>query len=319
MTSSAEPSTGPAQAGKAPGGGRTPNLFILGAPKCATTSLFIYLGQHPEVFMWRKEMHYFGTDLVFKNKERMTLERYLSHYDGAGSQQYRGDCAIWYLFSKRAAEEIAAASPEARYIVLLRNPADMLHSLHSEFLYQGDEDLADFAEALDAEEDRRHGKRIPPSCPTPWALQYREVARFGEQLARYRSALEAKRLHVILYDDLAADTPGVYRDVLRFLEIDDTFQPAFPVVNTNTAVRSGTVRQFLRHPPKPVRTLGRLAVRNQATRWALGKRLMALNTVQVPRPPIDPALRRRLEADLAPDIAWLGEQIGRDLSSWTKS
>ncbi len=307
------------QPGGVPADGRMPNLFILGAPKCATSSLFTYLSQHPDIFMWRKEMHYFGRDLVFNNKERMTPEHYLSHYDEATTERYRGDGAIWYLFSKRAAEEIAAASPEARYIVLVRNPVDMLYSLHSEFIFQGGEDLTDFAEALDAEEDRRNGKRIPPSCPTPWALQYREVARFGEQLARYRAVLEAKRLHVILYDDLAADTPGVYRDVLRFLEIDDTFQPEFPRVNPNTVVRSSRMRQFLRHPPKPLRAVGRVAVRNQATRWALGRRLMALNTVQVPRAPIDPAVRRRLQIDLAPDVAWLGEQIGRDLSSWTES
>jgi hypothetical protein len=306
-------------AGGVPVDGRMPNLFILGAPKCATSALFSYLAQHPDIFMWRKEMHYFGRDLVFSNKERMTLERYLSHYDEAGPERYRGDGAIWYFFSKQAAEEIAAASPEARYIVLVRNPVDMLHSLHSEFLFQGAEDLVDFAEAIQAQEDRRAGKRVPPTCPTPWALQYSEVARFGEQLARYRSVLEAKRLHVILYDDLAADTPGVYRDVLRFLEIDDTFQPEFPRVNPNTVVRSSRMRQFLRHPPKPVRAIGRAAVRNQTTRWALGRRMMALNTVQVPRDPIDPETRRQLQDELAPDIRWLGEQIGRDLSSWTES
>lgn len=310
---------GSTQAGGVPGDRRMPNLFILGAPKCATSALFIYLAQHPDIFMGRKEMHYFGRDLVFANKERMTLEHYLSHYDEASTERYRGDGAIWYLFSKHAAEEIAAASPQARYLVLVRNPVDMLHSLHSEFPFQGAEDLTDFAEALGAEEDRRNGKRIPPSCNIPWALQYREVARVGEQLARYRAVLEAKRLHVVLYDDLAADTPGVYRDLLRFLEIDDTFQPEFPRVNPNTVVRSSRMRDFMRHPPKPVRALGRLAVRNQTTRWALGNRLVALNTVRTPRAPVDPALRRQLQADLAPDIAWLGEQIGRDLSSWTDS
>jgi hypothetical protein len=314
-----EKNGGSALAGGVPRDGRMPNLFILGAPKCATSALFSYLAQHPDIFMWRKEMHYFGRDLVFNNKERMSLERYLSHYDEAGAERYRGDGAIWYLFSKQAAEEIAAASPEARYIVLVRNPVDMLHSLHSEFLFQGAEDLVDFGEALQAQDDRREGKRIPVTCPTPWALQYTEVASFGEQLARYRAVLDAKRLHVILYDDLAADTPGVYRDVLHFLEIDDTFQPEFPRVNPNTVVRSSRMRQFLRHPPKPVRALGRVAVRNQTTRWALGRRMMALNTVQVPRDPIDPTLRRQLQADLAPDIRWLGEQIGRDLSSWTES
>ena len=102
---------------------RMPNLFILGAPKSATSSLFLYLQQHPDIFMWHKETHYFGRDLAFKNKERMSLDGYLSLYDDAGSERYRGDGAIWYLFSKRAAEEIAAASPDARCIVLLHDPS----------------------------------------------------------------------------------------------------------------------------------------------------------------------------------------------------
>jgi hypothetical protein len=308
---------GSAHAQESNGDPRTPNLYILGAPKCATSAVFIYLAQHPDIFMARKEMHYFGRDLVFANKQRMSLEDYLGHYDEASTERYRGDGAIWYLFSKEAAEEIAAASPDARYIVLVRNPVDMLHSLHSEFLFQGAEDLTDFGEALGAEEDRLHGKRIPPTCNIPWALQYRAVARVGEQLARYRAALETKRLHVILYDDLTADTPGVYRDVLRFLEIDDTFQPEFPRVNPNTVVRSSKMRDFMRHPPKPLRAVGRLAVRNQTTRWALGNRLVALNTVHTTRSPVDAALRRQIQADLAGDIALLGDQIGRDLSSWT--
>jgi hypothetical protein len=319
MTPSGDSSQGSSDGGGSTSDPRMPNLFILGAPKCATSSLFLYLAQHPDIFMWRKEMHYFGRDIVFKSKERMSLERYLSHYDEAGSERYRGDGAIWYLFSKYAAQEIAEASPDARYIVLVRNPVDMLHSLHSEFLFQGAEELTDFAEALDAEEDRREGKRIPKSCPTPWALQYRSVARFGEQLTRYKSVLEANRLHVILYEDLAADTPGVYRDTLRFLEVDETFQPEFPRVNTNTVVRSSAMRKFIRHPPKPVRAIGRMAVRNQATRRVLGNRIVALNTVRVDRSPVDPAVRRMIQADLAPDIALLGEQIGRDLSSWTES
>jgi hypothetical protein len=295
---------------------RMPNLFILGAPKCATSSLFLYLRQHPDIFMWRKETHYFGRDLVFKNKERMSLDRYLSLYDHAGSARYRGDCAIWYLFSRRAAEEIAAASPDARCIVLLRDPVEMLYSLHSENVYQGGEDLGDFSEALRAEEDRRNGKRIPSGHPTPWALQYRQVARFSEQLARYRKLFDETRLHVIFYDDLKADTAGVYRDVLRFLEIDDTFRPEFPVKNPNSVVRSGALRQLLRHPPKPLRAVGRLAVRNQTTRFALGHRLLEMNTVYVPRPPLDPAIRRQLTAELAPDIAELEKQLGRDLSAW---
>ena len=293
-----------------------PNLFILGAPKCATSAMYFYLRQHPDIFMAQKEIHYFGDDLVFRHKGRISRQAFLEQYDGVAQQRYRGDSAIWYLYSETAASEIHSASPDARCIVMLRNPVDVVYALHSEFLYQGEEDLADFSAALEAEAERRLGKRIPASCNTPWALQYRRVARFGEQLARYLATFDPDQIHIVMYDDLATDTPRVYRDVLRFLEIDESFQPDFVVVNPNFVARSGALRQFLRHPPKPVRALARQALQSQATRSTIGRRLVRLNTVRVPRPPLDPAIRQMLQREFSPDTELLADQVGRDLSSW---
>jgi hypothetical protein len=293
-----------------------PNLFILGAPKCASSAVYFYLGQHPDIFMAQKEIHYFGKDLVFKNKGRISRQVFLEQYDAVDEECYRGDSAIWYLYSETAASEIHAASPGARCIVLLRNPVDVVYALHSEFLYQGNEDLADFAAALEAEGDRRLGKRIPSSCNTPWALQYTRVARFGEQLARYRAIFDPGQIHIVMYDDLAADASRVYRDVLRFLGIDETFQPDFAVVNPNSVIRSRALRQFLRHPPKPVRALARQALKRQTTRSAVGRRLVELNTVRVPRPPLDPTIRHMLQREFSSDIELLADQLGRDLSPW---
>lgn len=294
-----------------------PNLFVLGAPRCGTTALFTYLGRHPAIYMPRKELHYFGSDLEFRNKGRITRERYLEYYDRAGSEQYRAESAIWYLYSKAAAREIAAASPEARCIVMLRNPPDMLYSLHSEFLYQGDENIKEFSGALAAEPDRLRGEKIPTRCDIPWALQYRRIARFGEQLARYYTVFGPERIHVILYEDLAADTDATYRGVLRFLGVAEDNEIELPVVNANKEVRSPRLRRFLRRPPGAVRRVGRFALRNQSVRRAVGRRLVDLNTVRVSRAPLDPLLRRELQTEFAPDIAQLASLIGRDLSAWT--
>jgi len=57
-------------------------------------------------------------------------------------------------------------------------------------------------------------------------------------------------------------------------------------------------------------------VRNQRLRRALGRRLVALNTSGVSRPPLDPQLRRRLQTEFSADIDLLAEGIGRDLSTW---
>jgi hypothetical protein len=293
-----------------------PNLYILGAPKCGTTALCTYLRRHPEIFMPPKELHYFGSDLVFHNKPRPTLDQYLSRYVAAGDEPFRGDSAIWYLYSSTAAAEIAEARPDARCIALLRRPDDMVHALHSEFLYQGDEDIQDLGGALEAEEARRGGHRIPRGCDIPWALQYRQVARYAEQLARYQSLFPPDQLHVVLFDDLVADTPGVYRQILQFLGVDPTFEPEFEVVNSNKVVRSAGFREFLRNPPAPVRRLGQTLVRDQRVRRALGLRLVSLNTDRVARDPIDPNARAVLRGAYASQVARLAELIDRDLSTW---
>ena len=294
-----------------------PNLYILGAPKCGTTALCTYLRGHPDIFMPPKEMHYFGSDLVFRNKPRITRQDYLSRYEAAGGERYRGDSAIWYLYSEHAAAEIAEARPDARCLALLRRPDDMVDSLHSEFLYQGDEDIPDLGAALEAEEDRRHGDRIPASCDIPWALQYRQVARYADQVARYLSVFPAG-------SSASCSTTTWRRTPPRSIGASSdssgsmtAFQPEFAVVNSNKTVRSPGFRQLLRHPPSPVRRLVRATVRDQRVRRALGQRLVDLNTDVVPRARLDPSVRTLLMAAYADQVARLAELIGRDLSAWT--
>ena len=145
-----------------------PNFFIVGAPKCGTTALYAYLAQHPDVFMSDpKEPHYFGSDLDFRYRRRPSDQQYRSYFAGAGDRRRIGEGSVWYLYSECAADEIGQAVPDARIIVMLRDPVEMIPSLHSQFVYNGHEDLA-LADALAAEEDRAQGRRIPPT-PTSHA------------------------------------------------------------------------------------------------------------------------------------------------------
>ncbi len=241
---------------------------------------------------------------------------YLSHFDRATDERYLIDASIGYLVSKRAAAEIASYSPDARIVAIVRNPIDMMHSLHSELIFQGDEDVADFGEALALEAARRRGEHIPEACQAVWALSYRAVAHYSEQLIRYFDALGRSRVHVEVFDDLVADTAGRYRAVLEFLGVDPTFRPELPVVNANKVARSSLMVRLLRSPPPFVRRLGRMAVHDQSARRALGGRLQSLNAGRQSRPPIDPGLRRSLEAEFHSEVATLGELLGRDLSGW---
>lgn len=130
---------------------KTPNFFIVGAPKCGTTAMHIYLRQHPEIFMpEKKESHFFGSDLNSQYFIR-DREKYLSLFSEAKDVKRIGEASVWYLYSKQAAYEIKEFSPSASIIIMLRNPVDMLYAQHSQFLYNGNENIASFEDALNAE------------------------------------------------------------------------------------------------------------------------------------------------------------------------
>jgi hypothetical protein len=297
-----------------------PNLFVVGAPKCGSTALWTYLGEHPDIFMGGKEYHYFGSDLAYHGpRSRLTSEAYLRCFAAANGERYRGEASVGYLYSTRAAQEIHAYSSDARIIAILRNPVDMIHALHSEELFQGDEDIADFEAALAAEEGRRQGEGIPATCEALWPLFYRDVGRYASQVRRYIDVFGRDRVHVIISEEFRADTSAGYQSVLEFLGVDPEFQPEFPVVNANKVPRSTTAVRLLRRPPRVVHRLARLLMPDPATRRAMGKRLQELNVDQRPRTAMAPELRRSLQAEYADDVARLGRLLGRDLSLWTDS
>lgn len=301
-----------------------PDFFIVGAPKCGTTSLNAYLSEHPAIFMARKEQHFFSTDIA-DVWPPPPAERYFSSFAEGRSDSRRGEASVWYLRSHRAAEAIRAYNPEARIIAILRNPVDLLASYHGQCLWGGWEDLREFEQALAAEGDRRDGRRIPPlNGSNPWRLLYRDVARFDEQIERYLSVFGRVQVHVLLFDDLVERPAETYRHVLEFLEVDSTFAPQFTVVNPNKYNRSPAVRRganALKNPSSGVRRIGKRlmpvhAVRSAALRQVLPL-MISMNTRVAPRTPIDPELRVALTSEFAPGVRRLSRLLGRDLSHWT--
>jgi hypothetical protein len=292
-----------------------PNFFIVGAPKCGTTALYAYLRTHPDVFMPEvKEPHYFGSDLAFRYRRRPDADRYRSYFAGANGQPRIGEASIWYLYSTRAAAEIREAVPEARAIVMVRDPVEMITAMHSQFVYNGHEDLP-LADALAAEDERAEGRRIPADANFPAGLLYRRIASFDEQLQRFRDVLGKERVHVVVFDDLKADAAATYRPVLEFLGIDPAFSPSFDVVNANKVSRSRTLRQLLNNPPEwlraPVRAVLPWKLRRRAYRA-----LVSANIKREPREPADPAVLERLREEMAPSVRRLASMLGRDLGAW---
>lgn len=298
----------------------SPSFFIVGAPKAGTTSLNNYLAQYPDIFIpAAKEMHFFGCDLRLKQRKgyAMTPEGYLSHFAEMSGETIAGEASVLYLKSETAAREIHDFCPEARIIVMLRQPADLIYSLHGQLLSQGDEDVEDFAHALALEPERKAGRALPKGVTVPDdGLLYRETAKIGGQLARYYDVFAPERIHVIFFEDFTADAQAEVDKVRRFLGLPDTGAMIDTTVrNPASRPRSRLLTRYLYHPPAwAIALVKRLAPR--AALVVLRDRLRRFNDVPARRATLAPELRAALTGELEPEIARVEALTGRDLSAW---
>jgi len=293
-----------------------PDFFIVGAPKCGTTSMAEYLNRHPEVFVIRGEPHFFGSDIDY-NTPRMPRARYQALWQSAGDKRLIGDRSTWYLYSERAAAEIHAYNPDARVIAMLRHPAELIHSLHAHHAQRDRrDDIADLAEALAAEPERRQGRRIPPNARFAATLWYSRIPRYSAQLTRYFKAFGREQVLVILFDDLKSDPAGVYREVLEFLGADPDFKPDFSVHNAAAPATDSWLRRLWKTGTWRYRVRALLP---QALYSRLRRRRgarMARAAARAPRAALDPALRARLIETFLPEVEALEKLLKRDLSAW---
>lgn len=302
---------------------RVPNLFVVGAPKSGTTSLYEYLKGHPDVFMSPvKEPSYFAADLAFDGSGNFLRydsdrERYYNLFADAGSAQIVGEASTRYLYSTDAPALIKQAAPDARIVAMLRNPVDMILSLHAHKLAAATEDIADFEAALEAEDDRRAGRRLPIHS-NPKLATYRDRPLFGEQLPRWFETFGRDRVHVIILEDMVRQPVAEFRRLLEFLGIDADYQPpSFAAHNVAHGARSPRLRRLLNgHVPQWVAwTLLPRLIGDARTR-ALVVRVSKSSLQRKPaeRPLLRPELRRQLEAEFEPDVARLSKLLERDMA-----
>lgn len=298
---------------------RWPNFFIVGAPKCGTSSMYDYLSQHPDIFMSKdnKEPNYFGCDLAFKY-QKPDAEKYLSYFSQASKEKKIGEATVWYLYSKNAATEISKICPTAKIIIMLRSPVDMLYSLHSQMIINGDEDILDFEGALDAENERSMGMRIPRTAMFPSGLLYRQIMKFSEQVQRYFDVFGRDNVKVIIFDDLKCEPLKVYIEVLHFLEVDESFRPTFTVVNPNRKIRSMYLHHLLLAPPPRLKMIGKMFF-SKSIRSAISNKLYQHNIRYAKRNRMDNALKKQLQAEFASEVEKLSILLNRDLTHWSKS
>ncbi len=293
-----------------------PNFFIVGAPKCATTAMDRYLGEHPAIYMSpAKESNFFARDL-YPNGGGCTPERYAGFFKDLGDEPVVGESSVFYMLSHTAAEAIHAHNPKAKILIMLRDPVDVVASHHSQIVYETFETEKSLERALALEPERRK-KAEGRAIEIPERVRfYRGVVKFADQIERFLNVFPRDQVHIVLYDDVRRDVGEVYRQILRFLGVDEDFEPSFVVENANKEMRSKSFAKFLRRTPNWVSLASRIVLPRRSWRIKLRHLLKRANTNFKPREPIPPALRTSLAAELRPEVEKLSTLLGRDLSHW---
>lgn len=292
---------------------RRPNFFVIGAPKCGTTSLADWLRQNPQVFVSTpKEPCYFSPDISLDKYH--TLDAYERLFLDAGEEHVAiGEASPSYLRSKVAVPKILQYQPQARFIVMLRSPIELAISDHGQLVYTFNEDIEDFETAWRAQEDRRNGNRIPKRCLHPGSLLYGEANRLGEQLERLYSIVSRERVHVIFLEDMKNDPARVYRRVAEFLGVNARHHLDFVPSNQRKTHRIRLPARILRNLSDLRRSLGIPPTGLLRVPYQVEQKI---NRMRAVTPHINEALRNEMLAYFEDDIRKLERLTGRQLGHW---
>ena len=307
---------------------RAPDFVIIGAAKSGTTSLYRYLAQHPLVYFPSiKEPNFFAyrnralnvRGPVSAARVRRTIYRktitderaYLELFAEAAPDQLAGEASPRYLYYDNAPANLATTVPQAKLVVLLRDPVRRAYSHYRMNREYGLEPCRSFAAAV-AREDQRIADGFG------WDWHYMRVSRYGEQIRRYLEHYPRERLFITTFERFAAAPEAVCRDVLQFLGLPSN--GAFDVSIRHKAgdtTGRGPVAQWVRRPH--LSTTGRL-LRNILPR-NIGRPVKAAMLEMLrdrPRPgeDLEESTYRALRSKLEDDIRLLVEVADLDVGNW---
>ncbi len=292
----------PPAAARSPSG-RLPNFLVIGAQKCGTTWLAEMLRQHPEVFTpARKELHYFNR----KSNYAQGLAWYQQYFAEAGGHKAVGECTPNYLWVQEACPDsipslglrlqrydyanrevprlVHEVCPDARLLVVLRNPVDRAISSH------------------------RHHIRMRRISPRSRILEVGgqfgivSMGFYAEQLQAWEAYFPRDRFLVLIYEeDVRREPERALRRVFEHLEVDPEFKPG--KIETRFNESSSDAYMFARYyAPRLTRRLF--------------KAMPALERIRVPGMGVSNAERAELARVYAAEVDRLESHLGRRLDCW---
>lgn len=286
-----------------------PNFIVIGVAKGGTTSLYRYLDQHPQIFMYAdKGTNFFGYEdardwkwhdegepPLLRHFHVRTLAEYEAAFAGVTDEIAIGEVSPQYFRSPTAARRIHEHIPDVKLVASLRNPAERAFS---GFLMR-----------------TRRGVKVRDAYEelTPEASHVREGF-YYDRMKRYFDTFPKEQIRTYLFDDFKKDPTAVVQDLYGFVGVDPEFAPDTAVRHNPANVPRSAVLNRVFYHPRAIRSAKAILPDRLQT---AAKRLR--QRTQRPAPTFPPDLRARLLELYRDDLLKLEALLERDLSVWLEA
>jgi hypothetical protein len=293
---------------------KKPNLFIIGAAKAGTTSLYELLDQHPQIyFPFSKEPAYFIEDDNYNRGDHWYLKTY---FQKAKSQQIRAEATSRYLYySEKVAPRIFrfANLEQPKFIVIFRDPAKLVYSFYWNSVREGHEPLQ-FTEALDAEPERMRKLEVVQAKKGQILFAYSKIGLYAQQISNFLDIFPKENFLFLLTEDLM-DFSSLVSTLQKFLCLQDGadyFKPR--TSNTSAMPKNRKLHQWLRGPSLIkdfIKPLMPYSLRYKLKNYSIERNLEKFNP-----PMMDIEIENSLRSHYSEETKRLQVLIQRDLTKW---
>ena len=294
---------------------KKPNFIIIGAMKAATTSLYTYIKQHPDIFMTKvKEPMFFNNFqkennyniLGSKSKKPTTLEEYLAMFKDAKNEKAIGEASPAYIYNENAPHLIKEHLPDVKIIAILRQPTDRAYSNFLHTKRADRENVNSFEQAIKIEKER---------ISDNWSPLYHYIQKgfYSVQLKRYYNLFPKENIKVYLFEDVVKTPKETLKDIFKFLNVDENIE----IDVSKKSNVSGTPKGILGFILKKMRyynLMPKFAISDYLPTFIIS---LLFKSVYKDTEKLDSVLRKELtDKYYREEILKLEKLIDRDLSNW---
>ena len=216
-------------------------LIIGGTTKAATTSLFSYLADHPQICASSLKESRFFLDADYPVPSKYRFEDGLDKYEELfqhchDAQLLRLEATPDYLYSVGTPQKIKSSLPKAKLAFILREPVSRLISWYK-YAKQIGQLSPNFSFEAYVQEQLQ---AIEAELPRPQHMRALEQGRYSLYLRPYFNLLGRENIHIAFQEDLSREPTFLLKEFCSFISIEPNFYSDyhFKILNSTKAMKN---------------------------------------------------------------------------------